>query len=64
MAFSTLRPGILGLIAAAAISLVNSHNFIDKNSALIFAAVFIACLYRIHPIKLIIAAGVAGLLLY
>ncbi len=64
MAFSTLRPGILGLIAAAAISLVNSYNFIDKTSGLIFAAVFAASLCRIHPIKLIIASGLAGLLIY
>jgi len=64
MAFSTLRPGILGLIAAAAISLVNSYNFIDKTSGLIFATVFVATLYRIHPMKLIIASGLAGLIIY
>ncbi|HAE39759.1 MAG TPA: chromate transporter [Candidatus Riflebacteria bacterium] len=64
MAFKTLRPGILGLIAAAALSLMNAHNFIDKASLVIFAVVFVACLCRIHPIKLIILSGIAGLLLY
>lgn len=64
MVFSTLRPGILGLIGAAAISLMNSYNFIDKISAIIFVVVFSACLCKIHPIKLIIASGIAGLLLY
>lgn len=64
MVFSTLRPGILGLIAAAAISLMNSYNFIDKTSIAIFVAVFAASLCKVHPIKLIIAAGAAGLLLY
>ncbi|MBU1106602.1 MAG: chromate transporter [Candidatus Riflebacteria bacterium] len=64
MAFSALRPGIIGLIAAAAISLMSPHNFIDRTSIVIFAVIFIASLLKIHPIKLIILSGVAGLILY
>ena len=64
MAFTTLRPGIIGLIAAAAISLMNQHNFIDKTSIAIFAVIFIASLLKVHPIKLIILSGIAGLIFY
>ncbi len=64
MIFSGLKPAILGLIAAAAITLMNSHNFIDYQSGLIFAAVFIATIYKIDPIKLILATGIAGIIIY
>lgn len=64
MLFAGLKPAIIGLIAAAALTLMNSHNFIDFSSGLIFLATFAATLLRLDPIKLILAAGVAGLLIY
>lgn len=64
MTFAGLKPAIIGLIAAAALSLMNEHNFIDKGSIIIFLAVFVATLLKTDPIKLIIAAGTAGLIIY
>lgn len=64
MAFVGLKPAIIGLIAAAALSLMNAHNFIDKSSIFIFIATFIASFYKTDPIKLIMLSGLAGLILY
>ncbi len=61
---SVLKPGIIGLIAAAALMLINDYNFIDYKSWIIFAAVFIASLKKIDPILLIVFSGIAGLVLY
>ena len=61
---SVLKPGIIGLIAAAALMLINNYNFIDYKSWIIFAAVFIASLKKIDPILLIVLSGIVGLVLY
>lgn len=64
-AFVGLRPATVGLIAAAALLLMNTDNFIDYRSLLIFGAAFlITWKYKIHPILTIALAGVAGILLY
>lgn len=64
-AFLGLRPATVGLIAAAALLLMNEENFIDYKSYLIFAAAFVLTWkWKIHPILMIALAGVAGLLLY
>ena len=64
-AFVGLRPVTVGLIAAAALLLMNSENFIDYKSFLLFgAAFFLTWRYKIHPIRMILLAGVAGLFLY
>ena len=64
-AFLGLRPATVGLIAAAALLLMNSENFIDYKSFVIFAAAFILTYkFKIHPILMIILAGIAGLVLY
>ena len=64
-AFVGLRPATVGLIAAAARLLMNSENFIDYKSFLLFgAAFFLTWRYKIHPILMILLAGVAGLFLY
>ena len=64
-AFVGLRPATVGLIAAAALLLMNSENFIDYKSFLFFgAAFFLTWRYKIHPILMILLAGVAGLFLY
>ncbi len=60
-----LRPTVVGLIAAAALMLMNGENFVDWRSILLFVAVFVLSFrFRVHPILLIVLAGVAGMLLY
>ncbi len=64
-AFRGLRPTVVGLIAAAALLLMNKENFIDYKSFLLFGGVFVGTLFfNIHPILLIVLAGVAGVLIY
>ena len=71
--FSLLRPAIVGLIAAAAILLMSADNFGNPSestfqfiaSLLIFIFAFIGTrFYRVHPILMIILAGLAGLIIY
>jgi chromate transporter len=63
--FAALRPTIIGLIAAAAILLMNKENFIDYRSSLIFAVAFgVTWKWNIHPILLITLSGIAGYILY
>lgn len=63
--FKGLRPAIIGLIAAAALLLCNSENFVDIKSVLIFALAFVlSARCKWHPAKLIVAAGLCGWLLY
>lgn len=64
-AFLGLRPATIGLIAAAALLLMNSDNFIDYKSYLIFAASFLLVWqFKVNPILMIILAGIAGAVLY
>ena len=60
-----LRFVVIGLIAAAALSLMNSTTFIDDWSYLLFAAVFLLTLFtKANPILLICCCGVAGFFIY
>lgn len=61
---SVLKPAIIGLIASAALMLMNDYNFIDYKSWLIFGAVLVASLKKVDPILLIVLSGVAGFFLY
>ena len=64
-AFTGLRPMTVGLIAAAALIMMNGENFIAYKSVLIFAAAFyLTWRYKVHPILMICMAGVAGVILY
>ena len=64
-AFLGLRPATVGLIAAAALLLMNHENFIDYKSFLIFGAAFILTLkFKVHPILMILLAGLTGMLIY
>lgn len=64
-ALQGLRPTVVGLIAAAALMLMNRENFIDYKSVLLFIAAFVLSFkFKMHPILLILLAGGAGLLLY
>lgn len=71
--FCALRPAVVGLLASAALLLMTPENFSSPNesmyqfviSCIIFATVFVGTRkFKIHPIALIAACGLAGLLLY
>lgn len=68
--FAGLRPVVVGLIASAALLLMNGANFgyatpdVVKSIALAAAALALVLFTKIHPIILIAGAGVAGLLLF
>lgn len=68
-AMQGLRPVIVGLIAAAALLLMNEENFgencADYVSWIIFAAAFVGLQFlKIHPIVIILLAAVVGLIIY
>lgn len=68
--FAGLRPVVVGLIASAALLLMNSANFGTTDIELIYSiaiciGAFCVCYFtKIHPIFIIIASGVVGLLIY
>lgn len=69
-AFAGLRPVTVGLIASAALLLMNSENFgtTDYNiiCSIIICAVsfFLVFFAKLHPIIVIILAGISGLIIY
>lgn len=64
-AMSGLLPMSVALVGAAALLLMNKDNFIDYKSILIFvAAFFLTWKYKVHPILMILLAGVMGFILY
>lgn len=69
-AFTGLRPVVVGLIASAALLLMNSANFGTETSEIITsisicAAAFVMVYFlKWHPILVITLAGLAGLILY
>ena len=71
--FNGLRPAVVGLLASAALVLMNVENFGSPTkdtytfviSIIIFLIAFIGTKkYKANPILMIIACGIAGLLLY
>jgi chromate transporter len=63
-AFKGLRSATVGLIAAAALLLMNKENFVDYKSFIIFGVAFFLVMFiKIHPIALIMLAGITGLFL-
>lgn len=71
--FKGLRPAVVGLLASAALVLMNEENFGSPRedlysfilSCIIFVAAFIGTRkFKLNPIGVIIACGVAGLLFY
>ncbi|GCB37379.1 chromate transporter [Bacteroides faecalis] len=71
--FNGLRPAVVGLLASAALVLMNTENFGSPTkdtysfviSIIIFLVTFIGTRkYKANPILMIIACGIAGLLLY
>ncbi len=64
-AMRLLRPAVVGLVLAAALFLMTGETFVDWGSAAIFAAAFAATvIWKVHPIALLAAAGVAGWIFY
>ncbi len=68
--FKGLRPVIIGLIASAALLLMNGANFgtttpdIVKSVMLCLAALAASLFTKIHPIILIVLSGIAGWILF
>lgn len=71
--FAGLRPAVVGMLAAAALLLCTKENFSspDENpwqffvSLLLFGSTFVGTkLFKVNPIKMIVLAGVAGLVLF
>lgn len=68
--FAGLRPVVIGLIASAALLLMNSDNFGDTRPQVLVsviiavAALCVVLFIKIHPIWVIVASGVAGFLIY
>jgi len=62
---SGIKPVTVGLIGAAVLSMINKDTFIDYTSVLIFiAAFFLSWKLKVHPLLLLLLAGVAGFLIY
>lgn len=70
--FAGLRPAVVGLLAAATLLLCTRENFSTPSenawqfwvSIFLFVATFLGTLlFKIHPIKMIVMSGFAGLLL-
>ena len=63
--FKGLRLGVVGLIAAAVLSLCNAENFVDYKSVLLFLGAFLAVWkYKKGPITVLAASTVLGLIFY
>ncbi len=71
--FRGLRPAVVGLLAAAALVLMNSENFghfdTDLRQFLISIALFLVAFigtrkYKVNPILMIVLCGAAGYILY
>lgn len=71
--FSGLRPAVVGLLASAALVLMNVENFGSPKtdmysfvvSCIIFLVAFVGTRrYKVNPILMIVACGIAGFLLY
>lgn len=68
--FNGMRPVVIGLIASAALILMNSENFgsiprdILVSIAIAVASLCINLFTKIHPIFIICAAGLAGFILF
>ena len=61
----TLRPIVIGMIAAAAAILITEENFIDYTSWILFAGAFAASQWlKMNPILIIVIAGAIGFFIY
>ena len=63
-ALATMRPVMVGMIGAAALTFVSKETFVDWKSYIIFAVCFAATWLKVSPILLIVLAAVTGIILY
>ncbi|MDR2293197.1 MAG: chromate transporter [Prevotellaceae bacterium] len=64
-ALKGMMPAAIGLVAAAALMLMNSHNFVDYKSVIICITAFIlAYFFKAGIIKIIVFAGILGYVLF
>lgn len=65
-ALAGLRPIIVGFIGSAVLLLCNKDNFIDMDwSLVICASAFVLVHFvKLHPILIILLAGIAGIVIY
>lgn len=62
---SGLRPTVVGLIGAAALIMITPENFPDWKSWIIFVTAFVSAFWlKAHPILILLAAGIAGFVIY
>ena len=64
--FMGLRPVVVGLIASAALLLMNKENFTDFTWSIAIAAVSFRFVHftKLHPIYVVVLAGIAGYIIY
>lgn len=63
--FKGLRLAVIGLIAAAALLLCGKETFVGVSSFFFFAISFVLILrFKLHPIAVILLAGLGGWLVY
>lgn len=63
--FLGIRPVIIGLMASAAVLLMNRESFVDYTSYLIFGVAFLLCYFtRLNAILLILGAAAVGCIIY
>ncbi len=68
--FMGLRPVVIGLIASAALLLMNAENFGSENADILTSTIIAVCALaivlftKLHPILVIILSGVAGFVIY
>ncbi|MDE6809472.1 MAG: chromate transporter [Muribaculaceae bacterium] len=68
--FAGLRPVVVGLIASAALLLMNGANFGTESTDIIKSVIICAISFcivfftKIHPIAVIVLAGVTGLIIF
>lgn len=64
--FAGLRPVVVGLIGSAALLLMNRENFeeIFSSIAICVISFILAYFAKVHPIIIVILAGIAGYLIY
>lgn len=68
--FAGLRPVVVGMIASAALLLMNSDNFGETNNDIIISVLMCLSAFilvqfcKIHPILVIIIAGISGYFIY
>lgn len=64
--FAAIRPVVVGMIASAALLLMNKENFTDYTTSIAICVIaFLLVRYaKLHPILIVILAGITGYLLY